>query len=579
MILPARSHAPLAPSTRFTSRLLLSLLGSLALAPALWADISGTVIDDAANPVAGATVHLQADPNGPSTTTDANGEFTLPVAGPGNVVVAAYVSYNRANATNYNTNAVDALNPSVGVEIELPIIPLATNSPYNVPLVKESCSACHFQIANEWSTSVHSGAGIDFWVRDLFSGDGSPGGGNGFVFTATHDPGDTGTCATCHQPMSDAFEPGNTFFNTNTGAGVADGVSCLGCHQIHALDNPNGTHTLGSAEYRFPLGGKGTDRFVWGPLSDVDTAFMRASYAPFVRSSELCASCHQYQRPFGQTTYDEWAASPFAVAGPNFRSCQDCHMPQRDSAGVICDLFGAPTRPAEQRHNHAFVGSTPSTLSANIALDTEVEQLNGRVIVRSTIDNFGAGHDFPTGVSIRNALLVLRAEVNGQPLVQVAGPTVPDWADDGVPGHQAGDYAGEPGKGFGKILEGRINGQGPVVWPVLFVDAENVRFLNKVPAGGTDTTEVEFALPGNVEPGANLHVEARLLYRRTFRELMVTKDWTTTPQGGPIEIEVQSTIQDLAVAASVIDVPIAGSASLLFFALLLAGVAIGVLRR
>ena len=48
-----------------------------------------------------------------------------------------------------------------------------------------------------------------------------------------------------------------------------------------------------------------------------------------------------------------------------------------------------------------------------------------RAIVRvtSAVDNFGAGHDFPTGISLRNAILWITATLDGQPLTQVAGPT------------------------------------------------------------------------------------------------------------------------------------------------------------
>lgn len=564
---------------KFTRFALFGALSLLLCPSGLRADVSGTVVDGDLNPIAGATVHLRADPTGPTVTTNASGQFTLPIATPGSVELAAFVTYNPANPINYNTNTLVTTNPATGVEIELPVISAVSNAPYSVPLVAESCIACHTEIAAEWQGSVHAGAGTDFWVRDLFSGDGSPGGGNGYVFTATHDPGATGTCATCHQVMSDVFDPGNTMFNTNSGPGVIDGVSCLGCHQIHKLGNPNGIHTLGSAEYRFPLGDKSTDRFVWGPLDDVDAGFMRASHAPFFKDSQLCSSCHEYQAPFGQTTYTEWQASPYAVPGPGFRSCQDCHMPQRTTSGVVCDLFGAPERPASQRHSHAFVGSTPSTLAANIALDTEVEQANGQVIVRSTVDNFGAGHDFPTGISLRNAILLISASVDGQPLTQISGPTVPSWADDDVPGEQPGDHAGKPGRGFAKILEGRINGSGPVVWPVLFIDAENVREKHTVPAGGTDTTEVAFSLPEGVSPGANLHVEARLLYRRAFRAVAVTKGWTQTPQGGPIEIEVQANSLDLEVVRGVVDVPATSPAALGLLALMIAAAAFVLLRR
>lgn len=573
MILAARA------GEKFTLLALLWAFFSSIGATSLRADVSGFVVDQDLNPIAGATVRLRANPDGPTATTNGSGQFTLPIATPGSVELAAFVTYNPANPVNYNTNTLVTTNPATGVEIELPVISTTNNSPYSVPLVSESCIACHTEITAEWQGSVHAGAGVDFWVRDLFSGDGSPGGSNGYVFTATHDPGATGTCATCHQVMSDVFDPGNTLFNTNSGAGVTDGVSCLGCHQIHKLGNPNAIHTLGSAEYRFPLGDKSTDRFVWGPLDDVDAGFMRASHAPFFKDSQLCSSCHEYQAPFGQTTYSEWLASPYAVPGPGFRSCQDCHMPQRTTSGVVCDLFGAPVRPPSQRHSHAFVGSTPSTLAANIALDTVVEQADGRVIVRSTVDNFGAGHDFPTGISIRNAFLLISASVDGQPLTQVAGPTVPSWADDDVPGQQPGDHAGKPGRGFGKILEGRINGAGPVVWPVLFIDAENVREKHTVPAGGTDTTEVEFSLPEGVSPGTNLHVEARLIYRRAFRALAVTKGWTQTPQGGPIEIEVQANSLDLEVVRGVVDVPATNLLALGLLAMMIAAAALVLIRR
>ena len=118
------------------------------------------------------------------------------------------------------------------------------------------------------------------------------------------------------------------------------------------------------------------------------------------------------------------------------------------------------------------------------------------------VANFGAGHSFPTGVSIRNAILLVTATLNGQPLPQAAGPTVPFWGSDNVPGDQPGDLAGFPGKGFAKILEGRINGQGPTVRPVLFIDAERVFSNTLIPSGATDTTTIEFQLPSGVPPGA-----------------------------------------------------------------------------
>jgi hypothetical protein len=213
-------------------------------------------------------------------------------------------------------------------------------------------------------------------------------------------------------------------------------------------------------------------------------------------------------------------------------------MPAASLPGPIAS--GGPDRPADQRHIHTFVGSTPATLAGAIQLTASGQDIGGQLEVQVQVTNQGAGHSFPTGVSVRNAILVVTATRLGVPLVQASGPTVPFWADDDVPGQQPGDYAGAPGKGFARILEGRINDTGPVVRPVLFVDAEDVFSASQIPAGQTDATTLTFDFPPGTQPGDVVDVTARLLYRRAFRATAVTKGWTQTPQGGPVEIEVAS---------------------------------------
>jgi hypothetical protein len=139
---------------------------------------------------------------------------------------------------------------------------------------------------------------------------------------------------------------------------------------------------------------------------------------------------------------------------------------------------------------------------------------------------------------VRNALLVVTASIDGSGLSQASGPVVPFWASDDIPGDQPGDYAGWPGTGFAKVNQGRVNGTGPTVSPVLFVDAESLFEHSVIPAGETSTTVIDFAVPGGVVSGSVAQVSVRLLYRRAYRALAVTKGWTETPQGGPIEIEV-----------------------------------------
>jgi Zn-finger protein len=524
------------------------LIGVLAMtAWSGWAmaAISGVVVDDENGlPVVGATVHLQADPTGPTAVTTADGSFTLGVAPAGLVVVTAAVVYDATAPRNWATGGAAAVDGATDVEIRLEPIPDADNTNYANDLPSVSlCGSCHPDQLNQWAQSNHALAGDDEWVLDLYSGTGTAGGSAGYVFIDTHDEGDSGLCAACHTPMADVFDPGHVRLHEVTNGAALQGVSCIACHQVHALGpDVNGFNHIDSVEYRFPEGdGIPTDLHVWGPLDDVSFNFMRTSYAPFFSRSEVCAACHEYRAPSGapgQETYSEWLASPYAQPGPGFRSCQDCHMPTEDGPGPVSST--APVlRPAEQRHRHEFIGATPATLAAAILMDTTATQIGTELEVVCSIENAGAGHSFPSGVSVRNAFLVVDATLDGVPLPQSGGPTVPFWADDDVPGIQEGDYAGRPGSGFAKVLEGRINGQGEVVRPVLFIDAEGVWEDSLIQAGETRTVTLRFDLPVGTPAGEQVDVDARLLYRRAWRAVAVTKGWTETPQGGPIEIEVQ----------------------------------------
>lgn len=196
----------------------------------------------------------------------------------------------------------------------------------------------------------------------------------------------------------------------------------------------------------------------------------------------------------------------------------------------------APTRPAAQRHSHRIEGSTPEGLAAAIDLGTEVSIAAGRVHVTATVANLGAGHSFPTGISIRNAILVVEARLEGEPLAQTSGPVVPWWADDGEPGVAAGDLAGQPGVGFAKILQGEIGGV--QVAPVLFVEADSVLEDSRLLAGASREAALTFDLPRDASAGETVEVVARLLFRKAFRALALTKDWQTAPDGSPIELEV-----------------------------------------
>ena len=518
---------------------ILALSAGLA-APVAEATITGQVIDSlSGQPVTEARVRIQTTTDDP-VLTGTDGLFTLSDVPAGTVTVTAVVSYDPDRAINYITAAGQA---SDGDHLVLALTRLPPNREdiYD-PGTSFSCATCHQDQHNQWLGSTHSGAAVNEWVLDLFSGTGTPGGDAGYVFRDSHDPGDTGFCATCHAPLEDVQTPGGAMLDEVSLAGGLDGVTCLACHQVaHVNDNVSALHHLGNAEYRFPDEAP-TELWVWGPLDDVSFGTMRASHQPGFSNARFCASCHEYDNPTtgapGQNTYTEWLAGPFSQPGENFRACQDCHMPPADEPGPISSLGTQPERVAEQRRDHRFIGATPTTLSNAIELELEASQVGNELEVIARVTNAGAGHHFPTGISIRNALLVITASVDGLPLNPTGGDTIPFYGSAQTTDTDD-DLAGQPGKGFARILEGRINGQGPIVRPVLFIDAEDVWADTRIPSGSTDISSYRFAL-NDLPVGSEVDITARLLYRRAFRDLVVTKGWTTTPTGGPIEIEVAS---------------------------------------
>jgi len=497
-------------------------------------EVTGVVLDDATGqPIEGARVHQQARPEAPVVITGADGRFTLPIGDPGSMAarISAALTYDADAPVQYETAALAA---SLGDDLTFRLTPIPVlEDPDYLPVAATNCGACHSEQWQQWQQSNHSRAGSNPLVRDLYSGDGTGTAlsGEGYVFRDLHDPEDTGLCATCHSPNENPPDPGGVYFNEVSSVAGQEGVTCTSCHQLHVVnDNVEAVHLLGNAEFRFPLatrnGQSATHEHVWGPLDDVEFPRMRSAYSPTFSSSRFCASCHQYQNPEtgapGQETYTEWQASPAAADGVQ---CQTCHMPAAVMPGTIASVGAAVLRPASQRHDHSFPGVYSNRLGdpIDLALDYAIE--SGQLVVVSTVQSLVEGHRWPTGVDVRNAFVVVEAALDGAPLTRIDGDTVPDWASDEVPGLQAGDYGGFAGRGYAKVLEGRINGEGEVQSPVQFIDAEGVSSNTTIPPGQTDLGHYRFSLPADAAPGDQLELSARVIYRRAWRAIAVAKGW------------------------------------------------------
>lgn len=545
----------------------LPLLLATAAGTAAAADITGVVRDATTGlPIADAQVHLRARDDVAPVRTGADGRFVLPVDGiAGNVQVSVARAYDPHAAVNYETTAVSVW-PGADIVVSLRRIPAAQDLAYQ-PIAAAppaGCGSCHVEQYAQWSASNHAHAARNRVVRDLYSGDGtSPRGGpasNGYVFLDRHAPPATGFCAVCHAPNERPADPGSVRFDAVASAPGLEGVTCTSCHQLHDVEGDvRAIHLLGDATFSFPAatGGGGaslTHQHVWGPLDDVNFGQMRAAWAPVFATSRLCGSCHEYDNPVtgapGQTTFTEWLDSPAAVANV---PCQGCHMPAATTAGRLAAVGAAPQRPAAQRHDHGFPGVYSSRLGTPVALDLSARAFGDRVDVVSVVRNLVQGHRFPTGVDVRNAFVVVEASLDGVPLPQVAGDRVPDWASDDVPGRQPGDFGGAAGRGFAKVLEGRIDGAGDVVSPVPFIDAERELSQTTIQPGGVDVGQYRFALPDDVVAGARVELQARVVYRRAWRAIAVSKQWPDVVDGEPWERLVAERLATVVLDAAAMD--------------------------
>ncbi len=162
--------------------------------------------------------------------------------------------------------------------------------------------------------------------------------------------------------------------------------------------------------------------------------------------------------------------------------------------------------------SHAMPGAADTALLKNsVTMTTTAQRAGDTLTVQVSILNDKTGHHIPTDSPLRHLLLVVSAkDAQGRVLPQREGEVLPNWA---------GDYAGQPGKGFAKILEELWTEVSPsgAYW-------QQTRILsdNRIAAFATDTSAYTFAAP----PSGQSVVEVKLFFRRAFYELMQQKGWT-----------------------------------------------------
>jgi len=533
--------------------------------------ISGVVYNVEGQPVAGATVRIKLTDN--KTTTAADGSFTLHFV-QGKLlsgVTASLPISVTAWATGYYVGWTNAV-PGATTPISITLKPHYTTDNFNYDWFdfegvqgSKSCGLCH--TANpEWEADAHSQAAINPRFLTMYQGTDVHGNKSPLTRRDTSGkvlppdpsqpyygpgwrldyPNRAGNCAACHTPLASkipntqncGWSGCHTDVTTEWSQGIiargpspldltgdaAEGISCDFCHKIGdvyldpktGLPKPDMPGILSYRLYRPPEG----QQLFFGPFDDVTR---RVTYSPLQEESAFCAPCHYgvFGGVVGNGTvkdgvliynsYGEWLESPYSDPKTGM-ICQQCHMPVSSAKYFVIPERGGLTRDYATLHDHTMPGAADEKLLQNsVTMKSSAQRTGDQLQVQVSITNDKTGHHIPTDAPIRSMILVVEAfDVSGNRLTLNQGPVNPAWA---------GNYAGQPGKTFAKVLRDEWTGETPTAayWRPISIVQDT-----RLAAMATDTTRYSFDLPA----GKAAQVKVRLVFRRAFQELMKLKGWT-----------------------------------------------------
>ncbi|HET8538396.1 MAG TPA: fibronectin type III domain-containing protein [Anaeromyxobacter sp.] len=208
-----------------------------------------------------------------------------------------------------------------------------------------------------------------------------------------------------------------------------------------------------------PLNPNGTPNYQAQSVSPEHSTVKHPNLAPlkgYIQTSEFCGSCHELTIPVlnhgmpEQRTYSEWKYSAYGDPnGPDYRTCQDCHMPRLsheytdDILGSYnADPLGEPggwpySKPRTNTAVHKFAGANrdlPEMMKL-IYPEVDFEVVGGAGIEGGGNMGMGTGNDpriFPGMLSTRDSLWERNrrnTDVNlmdGVDVSIVGGPTLVD---------------------------------------------------------------------------------------------------------------------------------------------------------
>jgi hypothetical protein len=389
--------------------------------------------------------------------------------------------------------------------------------PYSADPQVMTCATCKPVVTQIWlDNDAHAKSGTNPRFLSMYNGTDTTGRPNVAPGYKLDFPNTAGVCANCHAPGAAVNALFTTDMNTLTEVDRDFGVHCDFCHKVAGvyldpatgLPYPNVPGVM-SMDVRRPFPDSPRYQLFFGTFDD-DNVPLEDTNLPLITKSQWCAACHQFSfwgTPIYQS-FKEWLESPFPQMGIE---CQTCHMLPDGVTTNVAPGMGGVERDPMTIHAHTMPGAASVALLQNtVRMTISARQVVDVVQVTVTITNTQAGHHVPTDFPGRHMILLVTAtDGQGQALSLQDGPVVPDWG---------GDMADRPGKAFAKVLRDLNSGEEPTAayWNPTVIVSDN-----RIPAFGVDTSVYEFAAP----PAGTVDVEATLIFRRAFWNLVEAKRW------------------------------------------------------
>lgn len=416
------------------------------------------------------------------------------------------------------------------------------SDPLRLPSSAE-CKECHEREFQEWAGSLHAIADRDLPYEATVEANED---------LTRHGAEQARFCEGCHAPAELLTGRTNRFVSAPPAEALTEGVNCIACHTATHADPLEGNGALTLAYDRAEIEREGPQgaALLADPRAHL-AAYRGADTAALMPDAALCGACHTeaYDRSMSraetrqdvQSTYVEWKESWYAEQGI---TCQDCHMAPDPAAQVMALRQGQVVKPA--RYSHRFVGAnhlmvdtglgdalmvlrggllpgidsqtnratieqqalqTKALLQAAAGLDLRaVTPAAQGLKVEIAVQNLGAGHNLPTGVSDQKYmwLEVRLTDESGAMLFRSGGAAERLGVEDPEAVAWIEHFLDEDGA--------RITNH------LTFATARVVWIRQPIPARGEDVIAYDIPLPEGAR--GPFHLTARLLYRVALPDLI-----------------------------------------------------------